>query len=658
MPARSPSPVLSHATPMEPKQSKPKSVAQRRVYGKRRANAPRAVFDQGSPVRQTRSKTQHVDPVENLQAKLAQVTIDDDSSLQPDNHGENQSTQSEKQGELTEIPGDESSSSTIEDTSDTPTTQSSVESSPEVKPKLKQCKTTVEVRICPKSPESLPQATSDSPPTTSESTGEDQEKQITCSDRRRAERKKIPAPRRSSGVVHDINASDYVRPILNEALSPIAAQGIQKFGSWASRSANMFDVAKLAEGSYGEVYKLHLREEACRPVVSKSKLAKLKSYGDGVFKVVPLRAKSGPGSKKFTTIDEIVAEVKMLKYLDPIPGFARFREIHVVQGRFPESFQNAWDHYKKTKDDCMNPNPSNKRAYPDTQLWAIVEMDDAGCELEKFAWSSIFQIYDIFWGVAMALARAEEYAMFEHRDLHLGNVCIRSMREDGCMDPPTELDVARQPSSSGFGISSLETTIIDYSLSRADLLLTDDPAGLTEVASSDLDKKQLFDAIGQDEDEIMQRNTYRYMRATLYTGCPIETEKVADIPGIWAEYSPRTNLVWLLFLLQSLFKNRKPEALPAQPQRRALAPCSPNKMTLKPDTSKGKEQNMTGSLVKERQTKDMQASISRLKQTLDDRLKAVLELLDLEHGHEDMCCAADLVAYAMDSQWLSEQDFF
>ncbi|KAJ5478651.1 hypothetical protein N7530_004160 [Penicillium desertorum] len=643
MSTRSHSPVPSHATPMEPKQSKSKSVVQRRVYGKRRANAPRAVFDQGSPVRDTRSKTERVDPVENLQAKLAQVTIHDDSTPQPDNHAEPAKSESEQHQELTQIVSDESSPSATEDISDTPTTPlSSVDSTPaEAKPKSTQCETMVEVRICPKGSDSLPPITPDSPAPTSESTGEDREKPSTSFDRRRAERKKIPAPRRSSGVIHDSKASDYVRPILNEALSPIAAQGIQKFSSWASRSANMFDVAKLAEGSYGEVYKLHLREEACRPVVSKSKLAKLKSYGDGVFKVVPLRAKSGPGSKKFTAIDEIVSEVKMLKYLDPIPGFARFREIHVVQGRFPESFQNAWDHYKKTKDDCMNPNPSNKRAYPDTQLWAIVEMDDAGCELEKFAWSSIFQIYDIFWGVAMALARAEEYAMFEHRDLHLGN-----------------LDVARQPSSSGFGISSLETTIIDYSLSRADLLLTDDPAGLTEVASSDLDKKQLFDAIGQDEDEIMQRNTYRYMRATLYTGCPTETEKVADIPGIWAEYSPRTNLVWLLFLLQSLFKNRKPEPSPTQPRRKALASCSPNKMTRKPETAKGKDQDIAESLVKERQMKDVQTGISRLKQTLDDRLKAVLELLDLEHGHEDMCCAADLVAYAMDSQWLGEQDFF
>jgi serine/threonine-protein kinase haspin len=519
---------------MEP--SKPKSVAQRRVYGKRRANAPRAVLD-GSPARKSTSKKmQHVDPVESIQAKLAEVTINDPPTL-PE-ASESPKCEDEKQKETTESDSEALSLSSTVDSPDTKTIECSHEASPEASPeKPKGLQKMVEVRIYSKlakmSPAPIVQSTevklelpvasestestspplapteppSESPTTVQETTGEDEKFNVL--ERRRAARKKVPAPRRSSGVVHDDKASQYVRPILNEALSPLAAQSIQKFGSWASRSANMFDVAKLAEGSYGEVYKLHLREEACRPVVSKSKLAKLKSYGDGVFKVVPLRAKSGPGSKKFTSIDEIVAEVKMLKYLDPIPGFARFREIHVVQGRFPESFQNAWDHYKKTKEDCMNPNPSNKRAYPDTQLWAIIEMDDAGCELEKFTWSSIFQIYDIFWGVAMALARAEEYAMFEHRDLHLGNVCIRSTREDGCMDPPTEHDIARQSSSSGFGISALETTIIDYSLSRADLLLSDDPSGLTEIASSDLDKKQLFDAIGEDEDEIMQRNTYR-----------------------------------------------------------------------------------------------------------------------------------------------------
>lgn len=80
------------------------------------------------------------------------------------------------------------------------------------------------------------------------------------------------------------------------------------------------------------------------------------------------------------------------------------------------------------------------------------------------------------------------------------------------MTSPTDLEIARQTSTSGFGIGSLETTIIDYSLSRADLLLADlpdEPAGVVEIASSDLDKKQIFDAIGEDDDEILLRNTYR-----------------------------------------------------------------------------------------------------------------------------------------------------
>lgn len=58
-------------------------------------------------------------------------------------------------------------------------------------------------------------------------------------------------------------------------------------------------------------------------------------------------------------------------------------------------------------------------------------------------------------------------------------------------------------------MSTLETTIIDYSLSRTELQLSEDPSITTEVASSDLDKKQIFDAVGQDEDEALLRDTYR-----------------------------------------------------------------------------------------------------------------------------------------------------
>lgn len=216
-----------------------------------------------------------------------------------------------------------------------------------------------------------------------------------------------------SYFVEDKRTLSYVQPILNEALSPICRQGVQRFDKWAERAGDTFTVKKIAEGSYGEVYQLRIKNDISSGTFSKSRLARLKAYRDGVFKIIPLRAQRGVGSKKFTSIQEIVGESQMLKLLDPIPGFARFREIHVVQGRFPTLYQAAWDEYSETMDDCFNPDPSKKKSYPDTQLWAILEMENAGSELEKYKFSSIYQIYDVFWGVAMALARAEQFASFE-----------------------------------------------------------------------------------------------------------------------------------------------------------------------------------------------------------------------------------------------------
>ncbi|KAL2856057.1 hypothetical protein BJY01DRAFT_188165 [Aspergillus pseudoustus] len=637
--------AFADVTPQQGKASSTRTFGQRKVYGKRRADAPRAVFEQRSPARVTEipevGRAQHA--LASLEANLARVRITDTTGAGDDEWGnydretisnatENSIYTVDKTNVLAQEPFADS----------TPIEQPSPEGTP-IAPK--RYRTMVEVRLTPRV---IP----------GETWGQVKESPIepssSVSTSRRRTGKAKPLRRVSSDYISNDNANSYVRAILKETLSPIAAQVIQKFDAWAARAGEMLEVVKLAEGSYGEVYKLRLRENICQRGTSKSKLARLRAYGDGVFKVVPLRAQSGPGSKKFTSIDEIVAEIKMLKYLDPIPGFARFREIHVVQGRFPKAFQEAWDQYKKTKDDCLNPNPSSKRAYPDSQIWGIIEMDDAGCELEKFSWSSIFQVYDIFWGVAMALARAEEYALFEHRDLHLGNVCIRSTRSDGRMDPPSDLEIMRRSYSSGFGLSKLETTLIDYSLSRAELVVNES-SGVVEVTSSDLDRKQIFDAIGQDEDDAVLRDTYRHMRAQLYHGNPLKTEKTPNVPGIWAEYAPRTNLVWLRFLLKMLLKNKRREAQdPAgQTTRQPLGPCTPNK-EIKKMVKPGKKRETVLEL---RLAEEAQDRAYQLKQTLQDRLNTILELLDLEHGHEDMCCAADLVAFALDAQWLDERDF-
>lgn len=469
-----------------------RTVQQRRVYGKRKTNAPRAVLEDGSPLKPPSSENLALDDsvqqiitedsVKEIEQQIANITLQDVIV-------------------------------TEHEAKDAPT--------PAKSPAQRQFRTPI------KTPKSLRQITNTQETSLTPSIGngcvqpqmeikvpstQKSERRLSFTPRQpraKPTRSKKLTPRVSTGCIEDDKVNAYVRQILDEASSQLAARAVQKFSSWAARSESAFDPVKIAEGSYGEVYKLLLKEDVCKSHMSKSKLAKLRAYGEGVFKIVPLRAQKGLGSKKFTTIDEIAAEVRLLKLLDSIPGFARFREVHVVQGRFPSSFQCAWDTYKATKDDCMNPNPANKRAYSDTQLWAILEMDDAGVELEKFSWSSVFQVYDIFWGVAMGLARAEEYALFEHRDLHLGNICLQSTRPDGDMQSLADVDTKRLETSSGFGISSLETTIIDYSLSRAELRLTDDPGENVSIASSDLDSKQLFDAVGCDEDEVLLRNTYR-----------------------------------------------------------------------------------------------------------------------------------------------------
>ncbi|GAB1212322.1 hypothetical protein ATERTT37_001460 [Aspergillus terreus] len=134
------------------------------------------------------------------------------------------------------------------------------------------------------------------------------------------------------------------------------------------------------------------------------------------------------------------------------------------------------------------------------------------------------------------------------------------------------------------------------------------------------------------------------MRAQLYHGNPLETAKTRDIPGIWEGYAPRTNLIWLLFLLKTLLKNRKAGVSERQP----LSLCSPNKQPKMTETSK--------SGCKDLETQE--TKVANLKKDLEDRLNEVLRLLDLEDGHQDICCAADLVAFAIDTNWLDERDFF
>lgn len=150
------------------------------------------------------------------------------------------------------------------------------------------------------------------------------------------------------------------------------------------------------------------------------------------------------------------------------------------------------------------------------------------------------------------------------------------------------------------------------------------------------------------------------MRAQLYTGFPLTEEKLPTIPGIWAEYAPKTNLIWLLFILKMLVKQieRRDYTLPSNiPQNQTRQPLQSNPDHANIQPINNCQTKTSASPIGMTENKRTEA-LTKLQTSLVDRLDKILEILDLEHGRDDMCCAADLVAYAIDQEWLDESDFF
>lgn len=290
----------------------------------------------------------------------------------------------------------------------------------------------------------------------------------------------------------------YVAPLLS---LQSFGKAIIPFREWSATLVPHFSVAKIAEASYSEVYRLSALNATSR------------SMKESVLKLVPLRSIPEPAlhtKKKNTSqqprttrnpdaqhsqqqlqddawkshVADVHSEVKLLQNLNDIPGFTNFRELTVLQGRPSKAFGDAWKAWNKARPRGKKsefPDPSKRASYAATQLWAVVEMQDAGTDLDKVmalgGLRDVWQAWDVFWGVCLSVAKAEEDCRFEHRDLHLENICIRSSRSDAQAD--LLAPVVRDPLRRKLGFTGLETTVIDYTLSRADV-----EASLSESTSS------------------------------------------------------------------------------------------------------------------------------------------------------------------------------
>ena len=287
-------------------------------------------------------------------------------------------------------------------------------------------------------------------------------------------------------------------------------------------------LSKIGEGSFATVLKMELKNVPDQ-------------YS--VWKLMPLKPSKGNGSRPYqnqTLIKDAATEVRMLFAMSHIDGFVQFRSAHVVKGAVPDQIGKAHESWAETldpEDPCHGTHMSDEFSSK-TQLWLLMEMTDAGLSLEEMLRAarlgkklySIYDTADIFWGVAEALARGEGEADFEHRDLHAGNVCVKTRHEP--WDLTTEHGIPR--------LSKYEVTLIDYTQSR----LTLDSG---EVLATAIDES-ILQQTDDDPDAQGQYDVYRAMRDIVKK----QKTRGVTVRQMWKEYVPMTNVLWLTHMLMAL----------------------------------------------------------------------------------------------------------
>ncbi|KAJ3614445.1 hypothetical protein NHX12_018018 [Muraenolepis orangiensis] len=108
--------------------------------------------------------------------------------------------------------------------------------------------------------------------------------------------------------------------------------------------------------------------------------------------------------------------------LNQTEGFIRLNNLHCVHGSYPMAMLNAWDRFNKERG-SKNDRPD---VYDQQQLFLILEFEFGGSDLENRVLSSMVVAKSILHQVTAALAVAENRLCFEHRNLHLGNVLVKT----------------------------------------------------------------------------------------------------------------------------------------------------------------------------------------------------------------------------------------
>lgn len=193
----------------------------------------------------------------------------------------------------------------------------------------------------------------------------------------------------------------------DEEEEPRTESGLKILG-WDDVCPEGDRIDKIAEASSAEIYRVS------------------NELGTSIIKVIRLSSPVKPLTKaqiKARLVDEepqqesdIDGEVRISELLADVPGFVVYKERHVVQGKGTKELLETHQRFQRR---LKRQDPGRAQFYPspsryvDETRFLVVELGDAGVALEDWKLTSVDQVWDILFLEAIALARAEETALFE-----------------------------------------------------------------------------------------------------------------------------------------------------------------------------------------------------------------------------------------------------
>ncbi|WVZ66833.1 hypothetical protein U9M48_016000 [Paspalum notatum var. saurae] len=314
-------------------------------------------------------------------------------------------------------------------------------------------------------------------------------------------------------------------------------------------------IKKLGEGTYGEAYRA----------------------GRTVCKVVPFDGDLLVNGETQKRSEEILGEVLLSLTLnnlrsnrvgneqkDSCDGFIETRDFRVCQGPYDPSLISAWEDFD-AKRGSENDHPKD---FTREQCYIVFVLADGGTDLESYALVDYNEAHSLLVQVTASLAVAESACEFEHRDLHWGNILLTQDDTPERNNTMSFILGGKRMHARTFGLT---VSIIDFTLSRintanlfclveiknaaAGISITNtwSPNGMGNLLKFNVARTAILfldlsadPALFQGKKGDKQAETYRRMKE-------ITKEH-------WEGSYPKTNVVWLIYLVDMVLQKMKPLA--------------------------------------------------------------------------------------------------